>query len=307
MYKLKAYIKALRPIGWIPFWFSLSLGMIDGGFESLPKVATALVIFGPLLLGGIYMINFYSDIEADRKSSVTKDVRMADQPFASGEISPRAGLLTAVALITVAFVLAAFVNTPFLIASVYVGLILTIYSMPPRLKERPFADIFANSTTAGFASYAAGWFLFQTPNSIPIYPLIWVTLLVAATYLLTVIIDVEDDKRSRLTTTATVLGTKKALIISTVIYFASFLFYLVTLITRWSTLAYWILLPPLLKSPFSYFKLYKNPNRVYHLAKKAVMSAGIGLLVLIVFYTLLAIIGISDKDIINYFARLLQS
>jgi len=156
MCKLKAYIKALRPIGWIPFWFSLSLGMIDSGFEALPMVAAALIIFGPLLLGGIYMINFYSDIEADRKSSVTKDVRMADQPFASGEIGPRAGLMTAIALMTTAFVLAAFVNIPFLFASLYVGLILTLYSLPPRLKEKPFADIFANSTTAGFASYAAG-------------------------------------------------------------------------------------------------------------------------------------------------------
>jgi len=45
---LKAYIKALRPIGWIPFWFSLLLGMIDGGFHSLPNVAVGLVIFGPL-------------------------------------------------------------------------------------------------------------------------------------------------------------------------------------------------------------------------------------------------------------------
>ena len=303
---MKAYIKALRPIGWIPFWFSLLLGMIDGGFHSLPIVAIGLTIFGPLLLGGIYMINFYSDIEADRKTSVTKDLKMADQPFASGQISPRAGLLTAVVLLATAFLSASFVNIPFLIASIYVGFVLSIYSLPPRLKEIPFADIFANSTTAGLASYAAGWFIFQDPTRIPVYPPIWLTLLIAATYLLTVIIDYEDDQKSGLTTTATKLGTRKAAILSTATYYASFLFYLLTLTTQWQTLAYWILMPPLLTGAAFYLRLYKHPNRVYPLAKMAVKSAATGLLALILLYTALTITGISDRDITSLITELFK-
>lgn len=35
MKKLSSYIAVLRPVGWIPFWFSFILGTIDGGFGSI--------------------------------------------------------------------------------------------------------------------------------------------------------------------------------------------------------------------------------------------------------------------------------
>lgn len=304
--KIPAYIKAMRPIGWIPFWFSLVLGMIDGGFSNLSRVAVGFLIYGPLLLGGIYMINFYSDARFDQMSSVAKDIKMSAQPFATGEIKPASGLLVACCLQILGVVLSAYINLQLLFVSIYTAIVLTIYSIPPRLKEKPFGDIFANATTAGAASYVAGWSLFQDLRLVSPISMIWVTLLVAATYLLTVTIDIEDDRKVGITTTGTYLGQKMTVKVSTAIYFLSLLFYFVALIMHWTTLAYWILLPPLLKSISTYVKLYRDPSRVAHVAVRAVQSATLGGLAVLSLYVFLAITHTDEAMIVIRIIELLR-
>lgn len=300
MKKFVPYLIALRPIGWIPFWFSLILGMIDGGFSSILLVGTGLIVFGPLILGSIYIINFYSDAKCDSESKVSKDIKMSQQPFASGSISPKIGLLYAIMLMVIGLLLAIKINVVFFVVSLYTWIILTIYSLPPiRLKERVFGDIFANSTTAGAASYIAGYTLFRDVTTISIYPIIWLTLLVASTYLLTVLIDFEDDKKSGLKTTAIVLGVKKAVNISIIIYFISFIFYILTLTVQWRTLAYWIIFLPILKSPISYIKLYRDNTRIYHLAKRGVQWAIFGVFGILIIYIILLVLKIPDTYIID--------
>ena len=99
MQRARALLSSLRPIGWIPFLFSLVLGLADAGFVSLREVALSLIIFGPLLSGGIYVVNFYSDIEIDRRSSVVKDLPMWEQPFATGALGAKRALIMAALLL----------------------------------------------------------------------------------------------------------------------------------------------------------------------------------------------------------------
>ena len=106
------------------------------------------------------MLNFYSDIEVDKISKVTKDIKMSEQPFVTGEVSHKEGLTLAVVLITLGLFLSYTINIQFFIISIIFVFIGIVYSFPPRLKQIPFADVFANSF-AGSICYMAGWVIFK--------------------------------------------------------------------------------------------------------------------------------------------------
>ena len=169
--KLISYLKLIRPIGWAPFYFALLFGLIDSGFSPLSDVYLALLIYGPLLTGGIYVLNFYSDIKVDKKSKVTKYIKMSEQPFVTGEVSHKEWLILAIILIALGLFLYYAINIQFFIISVISVFIGIIYSFPPRLKQIPFADIFANSL-AGSLCYIAGWVIFKDFFEISVYPVL---------------------------------------------------------------------------------------------------------------------------------------
>lgn len=158
--KLISYLKLIRPIGWAPFYFALLFGLIDSGFSSLSGVYLAFLIYGPLLAGGIYILNFYSDIEVDKISKVTKDIEMSKQPFVTGEVSHKEGLIFATVLIALGLFLSYMVNIQFFIVSIICVFWGIIYSFPPRLKQIPLADVFANSFVCVLC-YIAGWVIFK--------------------------------------------------------------------------------------------------------------------------------------------------
>lgn len=301
--KLISYLKLTRPIGWAPFYFALLFGLIDSGFSSLSGVYLTFLIYGPLLTGGIYALNFYSDIEVDKISKVTKDIEMSKQPFVTGEVSHREGLILAVILITLGLFLSYLINTQFFIIGVISVFIGIIYSFPPRLKQIPFADVFANSF-AGSLCYIAGWTVFKNFFEISIYPALWIFFLIASTYLLTVIIDIDEDKRSKIKTTAVFLEVKKATRFSFWLHSISIILFIVILIKQLS-LAYLLLIPLMIKSPIVFYKLLKDNSQVYVIGKKAVLKSIVGIFVLLFVYSFLSIIGINDKIPLEELTKLL--
>ncbi len=301
-YKIGLYITLTRPMGWAPFYFPLLLGLIDSGFSTLIKVYLTLLIYGPLLTGGIYVLNFYSDIEADRTSKVTKDLEMSKQPFVTGEVSRREGLLLAITLIIFGLILSLLINIQVFIISLISVFLGIIYSFPPRLKQVPLADILVNSLVGGLC-YMAGWSVFKDIYEISIYPILWLIFLISATYLLTVIIDIDADKQAGLRTTAVFLGSKRAVRVSFWLYIFSIILFIIVLKNQ-INLAYIILIPLLIKSPYTYYKLYKNPLQVYDVGRRATLKSVKGVLILLLIYSTFSLVGIDDKTILLELIRI---
>lgn len=297
--KAKAYITLIRPIGWMPFFFALTFGLIDSGFESIKYVFLVHLIYGPLLLGGIYTLNFYSDIEVDKKSNVVKDVVMAEQPFASGKVGKTEGLVFSICLLVLGLFLSLLVNLSLFLFSITLVSIGIIYSFGPRLKSVPFGDIIVNSFSSVLV-YSAGWSTFKKITNVNPYPLIWMFFLIAATYLLTVLVDIEGDRKTNQKTTAVILGTENAYKLSFAFYFTSMIFYVLTLL-HMPNLAYIIFAPFLLaKAPHSYLKRIKNIElrNIYELGKTATKYATGGVIFLWILYTALRLAGLKEIPII---------
>jgi 4-hydroxybenzoate polyprenyltransferase len=225
----------------------------------------------------------------DRISSVKKDVLMSKQPFVTGEVSPFKGLLLAAILMILGLTLSWIINLQIFLLSLALLALGIIYSLPPRLKDVPFGDVITNSVSAGFICYAAGWCTSRNFAQISFLPVFWFTSLIASTYLLTVIIDVEYDKKAGLNTTAKVLGVKKTVTLSFTVYVVSLALYTLLLINK-PKIHYIILIPFLLTSPYSYYKVYKQPTseNVYKLGESAVKKCLILVLILALLGTFLS-------------------
>lgn len=301
--KIISYIKLVRPVGWAPFYFPLLFGLIDSGFLSLSSVYLAFLIYGPLLLGGIYILNFYSDIKVDKVSKVVKDIEMSKQPFVSKEVSCREGVVLASILIILGLFLSFMINAQFFVISVISVFVGIVYSFPPRLKQIPLADIFANSF-AGALCYIAGWVVFEDFFEISVYPIFWIFFLIASTYLLTVIMDINEDKQLGLKTTAVFLGAKKTIQFGFWLYIISILFFIVVL-TNQVSLAYIILMPLMIKSPYAFYKLYKDNSQVYSFVKKSVSRSILGIFVILFVYSVFSIAGLNDKMFLEELAKIL--
>ena len=301
--KLISYLKLTRPIGWAPFYFALLFGLIDSGFSSLSDTYLALLIYGPLLAGGIYVLNFYSDIEVDKISKITKDIKMSEQPFVTGKVSRKEGLIFAVILMASGLFLSYAINVQLFIISIIFVFVGIIYSFPPRLKQIPLADVFANSF-AGSLCYIAGWVIFKDFFEISVYPVLWIFFLIASTYLLTVIIDIDEDRQSGIKTTAVFLGMKKTVQLSFYLHIISVILFIIVL-TKQLSLAYLFLIPLMIKSPYSFYKLCKDNSRVYSVGKKSVLKSIMGIFVLLFIYSFLSIIGLDDKILLEELMELL--
>lgn len=265
---------------------------MDTEISNLGLFYFSIIVCGPLLLGAIYTLNFYSDIKVDRISTIKKDVIMSKQPFATGKVKPLEGILFAGVLIGLGLMASWIINFCVFLLAVVGVIIGIIYSFPPRLKDLPFGDIIANSVSAGFICYAMGWCTLKGFSEVPILRAAWFMCLIASTYLLTVIIDFDSDKKAGLRTTTTFLGVEKSIKLSFSIYIASLIFYILILLNS-PPFHYFLLIPFLIKSSHGYCKVYRDPSleKVYRLGEKAVKACVVVLLLLMILYPFLSLLG----------------
>jgi len=102
-----AWLRALRLHHWSKNLFvfvPVLLGHLYGDVHKLAASVAAFLLLGLLVSAG-YLINDMADLEADRQHKSKRH-----RPFARGRISTRAGIAVAAALITTAFVGAAFIS-----------------------------------------------------------------------------------------------------------------------------------------------------------------------------------------------------
>lgn len=132
---LKDWLSALRLHQWSKnalMLVPLLLGHRFGDPAALLRVLAAMLILS-VVASGTYLLNDIADLEADRLHA-----KKCRRPFASGRVSPIAGLAAAVALIGGGLVCAAALNwTCMVLVGAYVAISMT-YSL--RLKSVPFLD-----------------------------------------------------------------------------------------------------------------------------------------------------------------------
>jgi 4-hydroxybenzoate polyprenyltransferase len=149
--KIRAYVKLLRFDSWQVWLFNFLLGCIL--FE-LPQIGRfILVLFSfSLATSAIFILNQYIDRENDRSNNLKKDL-----PIASGEVSPRTGLI-----LFFAFTLISLTSVFLTDVSVFLLLLALMllgigYSTPPfYFKGRPGLDVIVCGIGAGILPFFIG-------------------------------------------------------------------------------------------------------------------------------------------------------
>jgi 4-hydroxybenzoate polyprenyltransferase len=145
------WLRALRLHHWSKNLFVFVPILLGHLYHDPAKVAASVAAF--LLLGLLvsagYLINDVADIEADRQHKSKRH-----RPFASGRISPRAGVAVAAALIAVTFVGAAFVSRG--LATVLLAYLLLTIAYSLRLKMVALVDVAAIATMLTLRIAAGG-------------------------------------------------------------------------------------------------------------------------------------------------------
>lgn len=164
-------IEAARPGMWLKPLF-LMLVASTYALRDLPDIKRLLegfLIVGPLLWGGLYMLNAVTDVAEDARHPV-KCLR----PFPSGRISPRLGAWVSGGMISAAMLLSLRVGYLFALCVLLMWLKQLAYTLPPlRLKRKFFWDILSGSVGNSTLRFAAGWFLFLQDWHLPLLLLLF--------------------------------------------------------------------------------------------------------------------------------------
>jgi len=175
-------------------------------------------------LGSGYVINFYFDRQIDKLNPIRKDLDMSSQPFSTGEIGLIGGMSLALTLLLLGLALAWLISSEFFTLALSSWLVGLLYSAPPiRLKARPFLDVLSNSVSCGYLCYTAGWTIGRNLSEMPLLLPVWLSVFVAPTYILTLLIDNEADSLAGVRTTVAYLGIPRSLRLGHVLLCTSYL------------------------------------------------------------------------------------
>ena len=164
-------VEAARPGMWLkPLFLMLVASTYTlGDFPDPLRLLAGFVIVGPLLWGGLYMLNAVTDVAEDACHPV-KCLR----PFPSGRVSPRLGAWVSGSMISVAILLSLRVGYPFALCVLLMWLKQLAYTLTPlRLKRKFFWDILSGSVGNSTLRFAAGWFLFSQNWHLPLLLLLF--------------------------------------------------------------------------------------------------------------------------------------
>jgi 4-hydroxybenzoate polyprenyltransferase len=145
----------------------------------LQRLLSGFIIVGPLLWGGLYMLNAVTDVSDDARHPV-KRLR----PFPSGRVHPRLGAWVSGMLISLALLLGFQIGTLFTWCLVFMCAKQLAYTLPRlRLKQEFIWDIASGSIGNSTLRFAAGWFLFSNEWHLPLLLLFFAESLQLAGFL----------------------------------------------------------------------------------------------------------------------------
>lgn len=187
---------ATRPWFWPLSWAGGYLGSVLASHtwlppaDAVPESLAAALVLGPLIWGAVLTINDLHDLPSDRHNP-----RKATAPLVTGALTASDLTRWHRRFALSAIVLSVPVGPTFTLGTAVVLLLGWLYSAPPlRLKSRPGADVAINALVVGVFGPAAGWCLYRPITDFPPIMVVLGTLLGAALYLPTTVIDVAADR-----------------------------------------------------------------------------------------------------------------
>jgi len=162
---IKGIVMLTRPIEWSKTLGNMVIGVavanyvLYEGFNAaafnISEFILAFIAVGPLLWGGLYMLNDWTDWKKDKLHAVKMQ-----RPIPSGLVSPRAALWISVAMIFAALALAAQISAIFLLCVFAMLVNQQLYTLKPfRLKTRPILDLISGSLINPYFRFFCGWVL----------------------------------------------------------------------------------------------------------------------------------------------------
>jgi len=164
-------VEAARPGMWLkPLFLMLVASTYAlGDFPDVRRLLAGFVAVGPLLWGGLYMLNAVTDVADDAHHPV-KRLR----PFPSGRVRPRLGAWVSWGMISAAILFSLRFGHLFALCVLLMWLKQLAYTLPPlRLKRKFFWDILSGSVGNSTLRFAAGWFLFSRDWHLPVLLLLF--------------------------------------------------------------------------------------------------------------------------------------
>ncbi len=148
---IRAYVKLLRFDSWQVWLFNFLLGCILFELPQISRFILVLVSFS-LATSAIFILNQYIDRENDRANNLKKDL-----PIASGEVSPRTGLVLFFAFTLVSLTSAFLTDLSIFLLLLALMLLGISYSTPPfYFKSRPGLDVIVCGIGAGILPFFIG-------------------------------------------------------------------------------------------------------------------------------------------------------
>jgi 4-hydroxybenzoate polyprenyltransferase len=221
--KIRAYVKLLRFDSWQVWLFNFLLGCIL--FE-LPQISRFIVVLFSFSLAtsAIFILNQYIDRENDRANNLKKDL-----PIASGEVSPRTGLILFFAFTLISLTSVFFIDISVFLLLVALMLLGIGYSTPPFcFKSRPGLDVIVCGVGAGILPFFIGvqtaplltlqfefpWMVRRYQDAL--FTALPIFLIQCAGQIYQVVGDYEADTMAKINTFAVKYGRKTALRFATI-------------------------------------------------------------------------------------------
>lgn len=162
---LKGVVMLSRPVEWSKSLGNMVIGVavanyvLYEGFNAaafnINEFILAFIAVGPLLWGGLYMLNDWTDWKKDKLHAVKRQ-----RPIPSGIVSPRAALWISIAMLFAALALASQISTIFLLCVFAMLANQQLYTLKPfRLKTRPILDLVSGSLINPYFRFFCGWVL----------------------------------------------------------------------------------------------------------------------------------------------------
>jgi 4-hydroxybenzoate polyprenyltransferase len=216
-------------IGLLPF--SVGFVLTASTYSNLGILTFILAILSFLAAGSFTLaINFYSDKEVDKlHDGKKKDIDLRAQPFVTGELSKREGMIFLLILFFLSLI-GFMVNFRYGVMLLIILILGIIYSINPfRFKGKPILDIIVN-----VGGVVISFFLGMNLQDL-VLPhvslVLWVIFNSANSYLLLAISDFKFDKKMSIMTTAVYLGIEKSLKLWRVFWFFGKLIELIILVS----------------------------------------------------------------------------
>jgi 4-hydroxybenzoate polyprenyltransferase len=163
---LNSLLEAAKPEYWLkPLTMMLIASTyVLGDLPDVSRLLYGAFLVGPLLWGGLYILNDITDKKDDSLHPVKRF-----RPFPAGQVDVRLGVWVSSLMIGLALLLGLQLGLPFTLCLILMCIKQLAYTLPKaRLKEKFLWDVISGSLGNASLRFLAGWFLFSNSPEMPI-------------------------------------------------------------------------------------------------------------------------------------------